>query len=229
MCPARFLPAIETQSAKRLAPLPWAPAHGATGILAVVGPLLRRHVVFARAGSPRHQEGWCLGARSVRVVLTQLNTRGRATAGVPYTALCRQRSSSHGHNAVWGSPGNGLPEKRATATKKAVEPPGGGRCHSRRTGRSSHRRAASRSGGAMSAERDGRPVGRGNSLWVVAGSESIRIHDSCARHVFRFPGGRGAAGERGSSKRARRSQAPLKRSRDASGRKATGGRQAPLP
>jgi hypothetical protein len=81
----------------------------------------------------------------------------------------------------------------------------------------------------MSAERDGRPVGRGNSLWVVAGSESIRIHDSCARHVFRFPGGRGAAAERGSSKLARRSQAPLKGSRDASGRKATGGRQAPLP
>jgi hypothetical protein len=80
------MPAIETQPAKRLAPLPWAPAHGATGILPVVGPLLRRHVVFARAGSPRHQEGWCLGGRSVRVALTQLSTRRRAPAGVPATS-----------------------------------------------------------------------------------------------------------------------------------------------
>jgi hypothetical protein len=112
------------------------------------------------------------GARESRA---PLSTRIREPAGVPYTALCRQRSSSHGHNAVWGSPGNGLSEKRATATKKAVETPGGGRCHSRRTGRSRHRRAASRSGGAMSAERDGRPAERRN-------------------------GPRGAAAERGSSK-----------------------------
>jgi hypothetical protein len=42
-------------------------------------------------------------------------------------------------------------------------------------------------------------------------------------------GPRGAAAGRGSPKRAWRSQAPLKRSRDASGREATGGRQAPLP
>jgi hypothetical protein len=68
----------------------------------------------------------------------------------------------------------------------------------------SHRRAASRSGGATSAERDGRPV-------------------------FRRNGPRGAAAERGSSQRAWRSQAPLKMPREASGRKATGGRLAPLP
>jgi hypothetical protein len=90
-----------------------------------------------------------------------LSTRRRATAGVPYTALCRRRSSFDGHNAVWGSPGNGLPERRAPAGKQAVETPGGGRDRPRTTNASRHRRAASRSGGATSAERDGRPVERG--------------------------------------------------------------------
>jgi hypothetical protein len=132
------------------------------------------------------------------------STRIREPAGVPYTALCRRRSSFDGHNAVWGSLGNRVSEKRATATKKAVETPGGGRCRPRMTFATRHRRAASRSGGATSAERDGRPVKRRN-------------------------GPRGAAAERGFPQGAWRSQAPLKRSRKASGRGATGGRQAPLP
>jgi hypothetical protein len=38
------------------------------------------------------------------------STRIRAPAGVQYTVLCRFRSSFDGHNTVWGSPGNGLPE-----------------------------------------------------------------------------------------------------------------------
>jgi succinate dehydrogenase / fumarate reductase iron-sulfur subunit len=57
-------------------------------------------------------------AAEARESRAPLRTRRRAPAGVPYTALCRQRSSSEGHKAVWGSPGNGLPEKRVTATKR---------------------------------------------------------------------------------------------------------------
>jgi hypothetical protein len=57
-------------------------------------------------------------------------------------------------------PGSGAPEKRVTATKQAVETPGGGRNRPRMKDAPRHRRAASRSGGAMSAERDGRPVRR---------------------------------------------------------------------
>jgi hypothetical protein len=64
-------------------------------------------------------------------------------------------------------------------------------------GRSRHRRAASRSGGATSAERDGRPVRRRN-------------------------GPRGAAAERGFSKRAWRSQSSLKKNRHTGDRNATG-------
>jgi hypothetical protein len=97
-----------------------------------------------------------------------LSTRRRAPAGVQYTVLCRCRSSVDGHNTVWGSPGNGLSEKCATATKQAVETPGGGRDHPRRTNASRHRRAASRSGGATSAERDGRPVGWRTDLLLAA-------------------------------------------------------------
>jgi hypothetical protein len=41
--------------------------------------------------------------------------------------LCHRRSSLDAHNAVWGSPGNGVTEKRVTATKKAVETTGGDR------------------------------------------------------------------------------------------------------
>jgi hypothetical protein len=47
-----------------------------------------------------------------------------------------------------------------------------------------HRRAASRSGGATSAERDGRPVPQRTIPDTAAGSESLRTHDSCARHRF---------------------------------------------
>jgi hypothetical protein len=52
------------------------------------------------------------------------------------------------------------PEKCVTATKQAVETPGGGRIRPSTTNTTRHRRAASRSGGATSAERDGRPVER---------------------------------------------------------------------
>jgi hypothetical protein len=87
-------------------------------------------------------------------------TNWGAPAGVQYTVLCRLRSSFDGHNTVWGSPGSGLPEKSVTATKQAVETPEGGRIRPSATNTTRHRRAASRSGGATSAERDGRPVGR---------------------------------------------------------------------
>jgi hypothetical protein len=110
-------------------------------------------------------------ARESRALLSK---RHRATAGVPYTVLCRRRSSFDGHNAVWGSPGNGLPENCVTATKQAVETPGGGRSRPRMTFASRHRRAASRSGGATSAERDGRPVGRRTGPGALLPSEVLR-------------------------------------------------------
>jgi hypothetical protein len=96
----------------------------------------------------------------VREPRAPLSTKRRAPAGVQYTVLCRLRSSFDGHNTVWGSPGSGLPEKSVTATKQAVETPEGGRIRPSATNTTRHRRAASRSGGATSAERDGRPVGR---------------------------------------------------------------------
>jgi hypothetical protein len=63
-----------------------------------------------------------------------------------------------GHILKGGTLGERASEKRVTATKKAVETPGGGRRHSRMTNATRHRRAASRSGGATSAELDGRPA-----------------------------------------------------------------------
>jgi CheY-like chemotaxis protein len=65
-------------------------------------------------------------------------------------------------------------EKRATATKKAVETLGGGRDRPRNTGATRHRRAASRSGGATSAERDGRPV-----------SDEMGVRDSVGKALRR--------------------------------------------
>jgi hypothetical protein len=70
-----------------------------------------------------------------------------------------------------------LPENCVTASKEAVETPGGGRDRLSSSDAPRHRRVASRSGGATSAERDGRPVYRRNRP-------------------------RGAAAERGSPKRA---------------------------
>jgi hypothetical protein len=139
-----------------------------------------------RSRGPRdapHTVAPLLVHRGARESSALLSTRHRSPAGVPYTVLCRRRSSFDGHNAVWGSPGNGLPETRATATKQAVETPGGGRDRMSAKNAPSHRRAASRSGGASSAERDGRPVGRETIPDAAAGSESLRTHDSCARHV----------------------------------------------
>jgi hypothetical protein len=113
--------------------------------------------------------------RSPRGVLTRphRSTRRRAPAGVQFTVLCRLRSSFDGHNTVWGSPGNGFPEKCVTATKQAVETPGGGRTSGRTMNAPCHRRAASRNGGATSAERDGRPVDRESqctaTVWSVTG------------------------------------------------------------
>jgi hypothetical protein len=82
--------------------------------------------------------------------------------------MCRQRSPLFdGHNAEWWqSPGNGVPEEAALTATQA------GRRDARRwpepqprtTNASRHRRAASRSGGATSAERDGRPVERSTEL-----------------------------------------------------------------
>jgi hypothetical protein len=110
------------------------------------------------------------------------STRIREPAGVPYTALCRRRSSFDGHNAVWGSLGNRVSEKRATATKQAVETPGGGRSRPRMTFASRHRRAASRSGGATSAERDGRPVSLRNGP-----TASHPRHQDCHRQNAPLP------------------------------------------
>jgi hypothetical protein len=106
----------------------------------------------------------------------------RATAGVAATPDARR--TRNGCRAYAGRhPGEGRPklfqrcpaparaqrrtmknatEKRASATGQAVETPEGGRHLMRTTNVSRHRRAASRSGGAMSAECDGRPVYRRN-------------------------------------------------------------------
>jgi hypothetical protein len=101
-----------------------------------------------------------LELRRARESRAPLSPRRRVPAGVQYTVLCRQLSSFDEHNTVWGSPGNGLPEKCVTATEQAVETPGGGRDRPRTTNVARHRRAASRSGGATNAEHDGRPVRR---------------------------------------------------------------------
>jgi hypothetical protein len=118
--------------------------HWWRGLPARAGPIAFRVAASQRAGCPLHhgkrleREEECplalchacgasqivqLGERKSRA---PLSTRTRATAGVQYTALCRRRSSFVGHNAVKGSPGDGLPEKRVTATTKAVETPRGG-------------------------------------------------------------------------------------------------------
>jgi hypothetical protein len=93
--------------------------------------------------------------------------------------------------------GDGVAEKRPTAAEKAIETPGGGRDRPSTSNASRHRRAASRSGGATSAERDGRPVYRRN-------------------------GPRNAAAERDSPSRAWRSQSSLKKKRLADDRSLNG-------
>jgi hypothetical protein len=90
------MPTTDPQPAKGLAPRPVGPGQPITA-----APLL----VLRKARESR----------------APVSTRRRATAGVQYTVLCRQRPSFHGHNTVWGSPGNGVAETCATATKKAVE------------------------------------------------------------------------------------------------------------
>jgi hypothetical protein len=60
-----------------------------------------------------------------------------------------------GHILMGGTLGKVVTEKRASATGQAVETPEGGRHLMRTTNVSRHRRAASRSGGATSAECNG--------------------------------------------------------------------------
>jgi hypothetical protein len=152
-----------------------------------------------------------LALRRVRESGAQRSTRCGAPAGVRYTALCRQRSRSDGHNAVWGSLGNGVTEKRVTATKKAVETPGGGRGRARTTEASRHRRAASRSGGATSAERDDRSMSRrirasGSVSDSISGRiarseqcSTLRVGDISTRGLVRYDtGGAVVSGQRGS-------------------------------
>jgi hypothetical protein len=79
-------------------------------------------------------------------------------------------------------PARRLPEKRATATKQAVETPGGGRNRPRTMNAPRHRRAASRSGGATSAERDGRPVHRRNGHRCAAAGRGS------PKRAWRMPG-----------------------------------------
>jgi hypothetical protein len=87
-----------------------------------------------------------------------------------------------GHILTGGTPGNGVAEKRATATEQAVEAPGGGRNRPRTMNAPCHRRAASRSGGATSAERDGRPVHRRN------GHSSAAAGRGSPKRAWRMPG-----------------------------------------
>jgi hypothetical protein len=77
-----------------------------------------------------------------------------------------------------------VPGSRTRETEKPLETPGGGRSRPRTTNALRHRRAASRSGGAASAERDGRPVHQRTITSAAPGSESLRTHDSWARHLF---------------------------------------------
>ena len=80
-----------------------------------------------------------------------------------------------------------LPENCVTASKEAVETPGGGRDRLSSSDAPRHRRVASRSGGATSGECDGRPVERRViSDAVAAGSEATRTSDSCAWYRLRY-------------------------------------------
>jgi hypothetical protein len=156
-----------------------------------------------------------------------------------------------GHILKGGSLGNGVTEKCVTATEQAVETPEGGRDRPRTTTASRHRRAASRSGGATSAERDGRPVLGSRQCPTQPRSVPVAgIRDR--RPVTVTAAGLGTAAvavsvgaaAADSPRRVRGSdvrpnevlriarggcQAPLKRPREASPREAAGGRLAPLP
>jgi hypothetical protein len=138
-------------------------------------------------------------------------------AGVQYTVLCRQRSSFVRPNTVSGSPGNGVPppsenDPWINICRGEVYPlPSNGQ-HHRNTGGSESRpydQAFAPQGGEPKRRRDRRRTRR------QAGVSENRAYGDTA--------------ERGSPRRAWRSQAPLKMSRDASSRKATGGRLAPRP
>jgi hypothetical protein len=81
-----------------------------------------------------------------------------------------------GHILKGGTLGNSVPKKCVTATKKAVETPSGGRDRPSTVNAPRHRWAASRSGGATSAERDGRPVLRRTIPTASADSIKHLIH-----------------------------------------------------
>jgi hypothetical protein len=131
------MPATETLPAKRLAPLPWAP-HGTR---------YRCAPFSCTAGHENH------GPRSVR----ERAQRWDVPLLENVLLAPRSRVGTFSRVAILG---RRVTEKCVTATEKAVETPGGGRSRPRMTNAPRHRRAASRSGGATSAERDGRPVSR---------------------------------------------------------------------
>jgi hypothetical protein len=76
--------------------------------------------------------------------------------------------------------GRRVTENRETGTKKAVETLGGGRHRPRTTIAPRHRRAASRSGGAAGADRDGRPEYRRTTPPALRPSKVLVRHQ---RHV----------------------------------------------
>jgi hypothetical protein len=170
-----------------------------------------RHVADAPLLVPRGTRITCptLSTRTSRIGedLTP-GTRGTG-AGHPPVALRAKAgriffSGARLPHARNGESAGGAPrEKRATATKQAVETPGGGRDHPSRTSASRHRRAASRSGGATSAERDGRPVKRSirsSGSGRILRSEqrsTLRVGDISTRRLGRYDmGGVVVSGQR---------------------------------
>jgi hypothetical protein len=173
------MPAIETQPAKRLAPLPWAPRRASHRYAPSRTPRSTRIT-----GPAEHENS---------------RTGGRAVHGIVPPAF----------EFRWAQCRVGLPREW---------PPGELR-HSHQAGRRDARRWP-------------KPSEDDIRLTPPQGGEPERRRDQ--RRTRRQAGAaengpRGAAAERGFPQGAWRSQAPLKRSRKASGRGATGGRQAPLP
>jgi hypothetical protein len=165
----------------------------------------------------------------------------KAREGVQwYTALCRQHSSFDGRNAVWGSPGNGLPEKCVTATEQAVETPGGGRWRSsswcstpplgveperrrdqrrtrRQAGGSENRVPASASGTASSAGAPVRPPVPGHGRTATATATASRprplAHGPNATLSTGIPGLSDRHGASGSASGERRANSIARESR----------------
>jgi hypothetical protein len=161
------MPATETRPAKRLAP-----RHGPrTQRVAGAPPRVLREVRGSRAPLSTKRRA------TARLKVGVTRDGCRASAGrppgegrpnlfqrcpAPARAVRRTR---------WKRP----PKRCDTVTRKAVETTGGGRSRPRTTDAPRHRRAASRSGGASSAERDGRPVFRRNTLIHAAPHQSKNL------------------------------------------------------